>query len=177
MTGEALRVVHACPGRVRLKAAKLKGAPAFAQRVAERLQRVPGLRKVEASPVTGSLLIYYHLPELTTPASMLALTEATGELFPEIDPQTLLGSLESLTDPPPPASSGLTGAMAALNAKVAALTGGLGLNLLVPLVLFGLGIRSLLRAEKIPAPRWHDYFWYGFSTFMLLNPRTERETG
>jgi len=42
---------------------------------------------------------------------------------------------------------------------------------------FGLGIRSLLRAEKIPAPRWHDYFWYGFSTFMLLNPRTERETG
>ena len=176
MTGDALRVVHACPGRVRLKAAKLKGEAALARQAAERLRRVPGIREVEANAVTGSLLIYYNLPELTSPAAMLALSEATKELFPEIEPQTLLKGLESLAAPPPPATGGLTGSLAAVNAKVAALTGGLDLKLLVPLFFLGLGIRSLLLAEKIHAPSWYDYFWFGFSSFMMLNRGTEEKS-
>jgi hypothetical protein len=176
MTGDALRVVHACPGRVRLRAAKLKGAAAFARQAAARLRQVPGIREVEANAVTGSLLIYYNLPELTTPAAMLALSEATKELFPEIEPQTLLQGLECLTAPPPPTTGWLTGSLAAVNAQVAALTGGLDLKLLVPLFFLGLGIRSLLSAEKIHAPSWYDYLWFGFSSFMMLNRSTGEET-
>lgn len=175
MTEAALRVVHACPGRVRFKAAKLKGE-AFARQVAAKLRQIPGIREVQTNAVTGSLLIYYNLPELTTPTSTLALTEATAELFPELQPQTLLAELKSPPLASPSAARGLTGVLAAANAQVAALTGGLDLKFLVPLLLFGLGVRSLLLAEKIQAPSWYDYFWFAFSTFMMLHRGTGEES-
>ena len=56
---EGLKVVHALPGRVRLKVAKVKGNLAMARKAQEKLAKVPGIKQVEAQPGTGSLLIHY----------------------------------------------------------------------------------------------------------------------
>ena len=61
--------------------------------------------------------------------------------------------------------------LAALNAQVAELTGGLDLKLLAPLALLFLGVRSLWTSKQKTFPAWYDYLWFGFSTFVMLNLR------
>jgi hypothetical protein len=45
------------------------------------------------------------------------------------------------------------------------------LKVLVPLLLFGLGIRSLIKSEKLPAPTWYDFLWFALGTYFMLNPK------
>ena len=86
---EGLKVVHALPGRVRLKVAKVKGNPALARQAQEKLAKVPGIKQVEAKPGTGSLLIHYDTEHLFSLASLEILSATLGELFPEIEVVTL----------------------------------------------------------------------------------------
>ena len=90
---EGLKVVHALPGRVRLKVAKVKGNPALARQAEKKLAQVPGIRQVEAKADTGSLLIHYDLEDLFSEASLEILSETLGELFPEIEVATLIAGL------------------------------------------------------------------------------------
>ena len=57
MTIKGVHIVHTMPGRVRLKVDKVRGNPAFAQKAQKKLDRVPGIKRVEAKPLTGSVLI------------------------------------------------------------------------------------------------------------------------
>lgn len=54
-----IQVVHALPGRVRLKLQQLKNNIAYAGPLQRRLLEVPGVTHLEANPKTGSLLIHY----------------------------------------------------------------------------------------------------------------------
>jgi hypothetical protein len=59
-----------------------------------------------------------------------------------------------------------------LNTQIAQASNGWGdLQVLVPLSLFFLGVRSLLLVETLPFPAWYDYFWFAFGTFIALHPR------
>lgn len=173
MAPAAVEVAHALPGRVRLKVAKLRGNPEFARQAEARLQQVPGIQQVEARPTTGSLLIYYDLATLLAEGALAALTDGFAELLPELGTEALMLELETLTTrllaEPNPAGSGLVAGVAAVNQALARLTGGLDLRLFLPLGLFFLGVRSLWKADKIPLPSWYDYFWFAFSTFVMLN--------
>ena len=51
---EGLKVIHALPGRVRLRVAKVKGNPGLARQAQEKLAQVPGIRQVEANPAPGA---------------------------------------------------------------------------------------------------------------------------
>ena len=171
---EGLRVVHALPGRVRLKVAKIKGNPAQARQAQEKLAKVPGIRQVEAKPGTGSLLIHYDTDHLFSTASLEILSVTLGELFPEIEVLTLAAWLASLAENPgagtgPSIAAGLTGSLQAANTQLAKLTGGLDLKLLVPLTLIFFGFRRLWAAEKVTFPSWSDYLWFGFASFIMLN--------
>ena len=95
-----LEVVHAMPGRVRLKVARVKGNPALARQAQEKLAKVPGIRQVEAKAGTGSLLIHYDLEELFSTASLEILSATLGEFFPEIEIVTLMAGLLSLAENP-----------------------------------------------------------------------------
>ena len=97
---EGLKVVHALPGRVRLKVARVKGNPALARQAQEKLAKVPGIRQVEAKADTGSLLIHYDLDDLFSAASLEILSVTLGELFPEIEIATLMAGLMSLAENP-----------------------------------------------------------------------------
>jgi Heavy metal associated domain 2 len=171
---EGFKVVHALPGRVRLKVAKVKGNPALARRTQERLARVPGIRQVEAASGTGSLLINYDVDQLFSAASLDILSETLGELFPELEVLNLAAGLASLAETPaagaaPPIAAGLTGSLQAANTQLAKLTGGLDLKILLPLALILFGLRRLWAAEKVTSPSWFDYLWFGFASFIMLN--------
>jgi copper chaperone CopZ len=68
-----LHVVHATPGRVRLRAHNIKGKPQRAEEVERRLSAVPGVKHVEANPTTGSITVHYH-------RSLLQEVESVGEV-------------------------------------------------------------------------------------------------
>ncbi len=154
-----IRLVHALPGRVRLRVGSLKGSPRDASAVRERLSGIPGIDRVEASPLTGTVLIEYD-PELSESFDFYAsVANAFGVSLAECSPDIL---------------SLLEGAHrnGASSRTRSAFLGSEQMRLLVPLALFALGVRSLLVSEKLTFPAWHDYFWFAFGSFFMLNRDT-----
>ncbi len=171
-----INVVHTMPGRLRLRVEKVKGNPAFARKVQNTLGRVPGVKQVEAKPLTGSVLIHYELDKIFTEEAAMALTDGLSKLFPEIDAGVLVQGIESLMDNlatggVPQTTVSLRQSLTAVNTRLAGLTGGIDLGLLVPSTLLLLSLRSLLTTKPRPFPAWYDYLWFAFSTFIMLNPR------
>jgi len=177
MTVKGVQVVHAMPGRVRLKVDKVRGNPAFAQKAQDKLGRVPGVKQVEAAPQTGSLLIYYDAAALMAEGALAALTDGFSELFPEMGAVATNLGLESLighlaAGEKTRSSANLMKSLGSINDEVARLTGGLDLKLLIPMTLMLFGVRSLWTSKKLALPAWYDYLWFAFSTFAMLNLRT-----
>ena len=96
MAIKGIQVVHTMPGRVRLRVDKVKGNQAFAQKAQDKLGRVPGIKKVETRPLTGSVLVYYDAAALVAEGTLAALTDGFSELFPEIGVEAMNLGLESL---------------------------------------------------------------------------------
>jgi hypothetical protein len=63
--------VHHVPGRVRLYLPWLKGNLAGAKEVQERVSKMPGVLRVEARELTGSVLMYYD-PEVARVVDLIA---------------------------------------------------------------------------------------------------------
>lgn len=169
---EGIQVVHALPGRVRLKVAKVKGNPELARKAQEKFAAVPGIQKVEANPLTGSVLVFFDLAASVAAETIEPLGAVLAEFFPEIEALSLVSGLAALAGNHESGSNpggGLTGAITAINTGIGKATGGLDLKLLVPLALLFFGVRGLLAAEKTTFPAWHDYLWFGFSSLVMLN--------
>jgi hypothetical protein len=181
MTVKGVQVVHAMPGRVRLRVDRVRGNPALAQKAQEKLGRVPGIKQVEAVPQTGSVLIYYDVAALLAEGALAALTDGFSELFPEMGAAVTNLGLESLigglaAGETARSSTNLMKSLESINAKVARVTGGLDLKLLIPMTLLFFGVRSLWTSKKLAVPAWYDYLWFAFSSFAMLNLRTS-DTG
>ncbi len=184
MAIKGIHVVHTMPGRVRLRVDKVKGNPAFAQKAQDKLGRVPGIKKVEARPLTGSVLVYYDAAALLAEGTLAALTDGFSELFPEIGAEAMNLGAESLithlaaggrpkaAGDPPRAANNLIESLGAVNAEVGRLTGGVDLKLLIPMTLLFFGVRSLWTSKQTSPPAWYDFLWFAFSTFVLLNLRS-----
>ncbi len=177
---EGLKIVHALPGRVRLRIGKVKGNPTLARRAENQLAKVPGIKQVETATTTGSLLIHYNLEELCAETSLVTLEETLRELFPEIGIVDLIGGLSCLADNPgvgagspvvagSALAQGITGSVSALNTRIRNVTGGLDLKVLVPLGLVFFGLRGLWASDEYRPPSWSNLLWFGFATFVMLN--------
>jgi hypothetical protein len=167
-----IRVVHAIPGRVRLKIISLRDNPELAREIRARLAGLQGIRRVEANPLTGSLLVLYDPEEITSLESLFTLSEALIPSLPGLDLGDIAQCLEHSGNGANSNSSlagGFSTALGALNARVGNVTGGIDLRLLLPLTLFALGIRGLLVASKVPVPTWYDLLWFSFGTYFMLN--------
>ena len=70
------KIVHNSPGRARLRLQQIKGDGALAAKVAAALEGVRGVERVQASPSSGSLLIFY---DLSYYGSLEALLQSIGE--------------------------------------------------------------------------------------------------
>lgn len=144
-----IRIVHAIPGRVRLKVAGLKANPSLGGIIVTRLEAIPGIQTVETNPLTGSLLVLFDPQTMTAPASLLTLSETLNDLFPELD-QTRLA--EFLTRSVEAEAAGLSLSesvadfLAGLSARLAGVLGSLGdFRVLLPLTFVIFGLPRLLK--------------------------------
>ncbi|MEJ2061092.1 MAG: hypothetical protein P8Y64_11515 [Gammaproteobacteria bacterium] len=74
--------VHHVPGRLRVRTPVLKRNPELARQTCERLQARPGVEDVQASTVTGSLVIAYDR-ELTDRDAILEVLRTNGLVIAE----------------------------------------------------------------------------------------------
>ena len=190
MTTQDFQIVHAIPGRIRVKVGKVKDNGALAAELQHKLSRIRVVQEAAVSPLTGSVIVTYD-PRLLESLNSLDvaephLLESMHELlaladFLEMSPQDIdTASLEDWFRAHsngwnPSASSTMARAVetffGTMNAKVAQASGGWSdLKALLPLALFILGIRSLFMAEKVFLPAWYDYLWFAFGTFIALHP-------
>jgi Heavy metal associated domain 2 len=167
-----IKIVHAIPGRVRVKISRLKENPALVREIQERLSAVRGIQRVEVNPITGSILVLYDRLELESLDSLLSLAESFSPFFPDFEFSELETWLASANGnaADPPFTERLATIFGSLNAKVGETTGGVDLKLLLPLTLFLLGLRGVLVEGKGVFPTWYDLFWFAFGTFFMLNP-------
>jgi Heavy metal associated domain 2 len=172
MESGGIRVVHAIPGRVRVKIASLKENAALVRDVQGRLSGVQGIQRVEVNPITGSVLILYDRTAFESLDSLFSLAACLSPLFPDLDFSRLEGWLtsENADGNAPPLAERLASFFGGLNAKVSETTGGVDLKFLLPLALFLLGVRAVLVAGKGVLPTWYDLLWFAFGTFFMLNP-------
>ncbi|HJY84224.1 MAG TPA: hypothetical protein VKK81_24450 [Candidatus Binatia bacterium] len=171
---EHIRVVHAIPGRIRLKVAQVRENPALASELQTRLATIHGIRQVEVNPRTGSVLVLYEAQNTASPDALGALTESLAALFPGFDPKDAATWQPSSTNGAslaPSLTGDLTSFFSVLNSRVNQVTGGnADLKILLPLALFLFGVRGLLASEKLTFPTWYDLFWFSLGTFFMLNP-------
>lgn len=167
-----IKVVHAVPGRIRVKVSKVKENPTLAGEIERQLSTIQGIRRVEANPVTGSVLVLYDPGAMTSLNPLLALSETFPLLFPEFDVRELevwLASSGNGSNSERSVAESISSFFRTLNAEVGKATGGLDLKILLPLTLFFFGLRGLLLSEKVPFPSWYDLLWFSFATFVMLN--------
>lgn len=179
MQGMSVRLAHASPGRIRLKVEDVKNDPHKATDIEAKLRTVPGIRSAEANPLTGSLLLTYEEPPSESMELPFAVAQALGISLNDLDPADLRllmshqGNGDKFTAPSIAESldSTFRDMNAALRRKI-----GADMGVLLPLALAMLGMRSLLNSEKTAFPSWHDYLWFAFSTYFMLN-RTNSSQG
>jgi hypothetical protein len=171
----SVRLAHASPGRIRLKVDDIKNDPNKAADIETKLRRVPGIFSADANVITGSLLLRYHEPAAGSMELPFAVTHVLGISLNDLNPDDLRrlmshdGNGQRLVASS--LSADLESTFREINAAVRR-TMGADLTELLPLVLAVLGLRSLLASEKTPSPSWHEYLWFAFSTYFILNRTT-----
>jgi hypothetical protein len=143
-----IRIVHAIPGRVRLKVAGLKANPDLGPVIQSRLKSVPGIQAVETQPLTGSVLVLFDSQTIVAPASLLTLSETLTDLFPELD-QTKLAEFLTRANAPEAESlswpESLADFLVGLSGRLAGMLGSAtDLKILIPVAFLVFGLPRLL---------------------------------
>jgi hypothetical protein len=146
-----------------------------AEEIEAKLRTVPGILSAHANPVTGSLLLTYDEPASASMEVPFAVAQVLGISLNDLDPDELRRLMSHEGNGGTVFSSSLSqeleSAFGDMSAAVRRMAG-VHLAELLPLALAVLGVRSLLVAEKAVSPSWHEYFWFAFSSYFILNHRT-----
>ena len=175
MGERSVAIVHAVPGRIRLKISRLKRNPAHAATIRDRLLALPGVRRVEANPLTASVVVSYNEGATTLPALVPNLSEALQALvFPNLDRKEVEAMLTAPSNgahsSPVPLANRIYSVLGSVDESVDWVTAGnLDLRVLLPVSLFALGVGRLLTSSNVPVPTWFDLLWFSFGTFVALN--------
>ena len=98
-SGRDSNVLSSTPGRARIAADGLKGSARLARRIEERLGHLPGVEKVSASPITGTVLVTFDEDTIGVDEVSRAVRMAGMALRVERpDPLYRLPSTTPLTD-------------------------------------------------------------------------------
>jgi hypothetical protein len=160
-----VELLHATTGRIRIRVPEVKGNAPLAREIQHQLADFRGVRRVEASPLTGSVLVIYD------PASAESVEEWARLLFPGIE-EGRPGACQASPDGDPSTlAQRIVDYCTELNTDVKSVTGGHDLKVLLPTALFVFGIKGLLFSKNRPLPTWYDLMWFSFGTFLMLNNR------
>jgi hypothetical protein len=146
-----METAHVLPGRLRLRAPVLVGQSGAAAQLQKSLARLEGVRAVEVSSVSGSLLVHFA-PDRVKPDMLLGAAIR------------LLGLERDVQRPPPShIGEGIRHAGESLNHSIHEQTGGmLDLETSLALLLVAAGIRQLAAGNQFG---WPLLWWAYRSTF------------
>ena len=146
-----METAHVLPGRLRLRAPVLVGQRGAAAQLQKSLARLEGVRAVEVSSVSGSLLVHFA-PDRVKPDMLLGAAIR------------LLGLERDVQRPPPSyIGEGIRHAGESLNHAIHEQTGGmLDLGTSLTLLLVAAGIRQLAAGNQFG---WPLLWWAYRSTF------------
>jgi hypothetical protein len=162
-TDEPLRVVYHFPGRLRVRADRLREEPEVARAVGARLDEQDGVRDHHVSPLTGSLLVHYDAHEVQLPHLVHAIVDAGGFSGVQVD-------FSSADLPAEPAGVKVRKALDRFNTKIrTASRNGVDLRTAAPGTLAGMGVFALVFGRRL-MPNWYDLLFWSFVTFVNLNP-------
>lgn len=170
MAASSVAVVHAHPGRVRLKVPRIKEEPGFGKKLEQLFGSVSAVKRVEAIPLTGSLLILYDLGKIGSKETLEALEPLANSLaddLPEFDVKDFAAWLGRVGDETKPRSRRHNPGPTLRRRGVP--VRGRTLKLLLPATLAALGLHALATAPT-PVP-WHQYLWMAFSSYFTFHPR------
>jgi hypothetical protein len=168
-----VELLHAIPGRIRLRVHEVKGSPARAHEVEQQVAGLKLVRRVEVNPVTGSVLVVYDHEDSASIAELGRLFLPGLELATMTTPPDPVPDVDAVT---PSVVEGVMHHARAINANLRTTTGGLDLRVLVPATFVLLGIKTLV-TERKRTPAWYNYFWFAFGTFCTLNRRATSDNG
>jgi hypothetical protein len=175
MADRGIAIVHAVPGRIRLKISRLKGDSTYAGAVRDRLLALPGILHVETNTLTASVVVSYNESTTTFPALVTNLSGAFHVFaFPELDRREIESMLTAPSNgahpSPTPLANRICRVLGTVDESVDWVTGGsLDLRVLLPLTLFILAMGRLLSSSSVQFPTWFDLLWFSFGTFVALN--------
>jgi hypothetical protein len=155
---DALRVVHALPGRVRLR------LPAHADNegLEQVVRALDGVAACTWSPRTRGLLVHYD-PRLTDAATIADRVAGHAGIDAPAEPSAQPGN--GSAPAPPPLGAVVPALFAQANQRVAHATRGvIDLASGIPLVLVGWAALEFLRGRTAPLA-WSSALWYAHGLF------------
>lgn len=159
-----LQIVHAIPGRTRLRCPALREHPDQVVCVADALAAVAGVHEVKVRPYTGSILVLHEpavLPATLVEAAQQVLAcervVARGESPP---PDKFAPELSKIARLAAEAFRDLDREMLRRS------EGSLDLGVLATLGFLGAGAVQLAIEREVELPQWFNLAWWGYRTFM-----------
>jgi hypothetical protein len=176
MNCQNVYLVHALPGRIRLKMEALKGNHSLAKEVQERLALIKEAQQVQINPTTGSILVLFTPHSSNSADFQMQIANALGISLTNVSGKKgKLGIPGNGCIPRSPANL-MNKVFGTLNSAVFSSTGGVGdLRILLPAGLFVLGLRSLFMTDKVSFPLWYDFLWFAFGSYFMLNRNSHSE--
>ncbi len=140
------RVCHSTPGRLRIRIETRRRDDAFFHQLAESLARVPGVLRVDANPLTATVLVFHSLES----AILVREIGARGCAFPSTDEPKLGAAEQIFNSSRPCAAVGLRAAGISADTRALAI-----------LALFGMAIHQAIEGNvMVPAV---SLLWYAFN--------------
>jgi hypothetical protein len=168
----SLSIHHAIPGRLRLGIEPLRGKPAEADRIAEAVRALPGIRGARAN-ATAATLVIEHDPAIPH-VDLLARLGGVVDLFRwgvhemPYEPPSSPAPVDWRA-PPRAALAVLHAAARANSASRDLAEGHVDLKLAIPGALAGFGLYRLLTGRSAVMPHGIVFLMYGLDAFALLN--------
>lgn len=174
-----LTVLHAVPGRVRLRMPRMRGDPEFAKGLVHRLVEIEGIYEARANATTGTVLILFHYDgtEAGTLQLLYGLAGVAEEFLPDVDLESvdLSEAAAMLTqanaDPPAGTEIEKTGDRSVPANQAAFWPLSLSVptaRMLIPLGLMTYGLSRLVLEAPFRHPPWWTLLWYSYGTFRVL---------
>ncbi|NWG87060.1 MAG: hypothetical protein HXY26_06035 [Hydrogenophilaceae bacterium] len=90
LSADDVQIAHFLPGRVRLKVPALRGRAAEAEVLGSAFRSIPGVKSLEISTVTGSVLIIYDVSALAGQDASRQLKTVLQDHLPGLDADRVL---------------------------------------------------------------------------------------
>jgi Heavy metal associated domain 2 len=148
-------LLHAIPGRIRLRVPTVKGNPPAAEILESSLQGVPGVLGAVVNPVTATVLIEYNTTQVVTSEDRYELLGRCGKVLPSLNVAALVSAVRASSAPTPAADRSAT----------------IGLPLIISATLVVAGVARLVFSKPRPLPTWYDLIWFGLATSFASNRR------